>query len=175
MIITPLPDVIEPIKVLAQALFVGLRLPEGQIMLGLENYKVPANPGLYIALLYGPDTTVGNNSRYDTDQNGAYYQVQEAAKLHEIILDVMSFDAAARVRQQEVIFAVTSDQAVALMEENSMRFGSTPGTFLPVPSLEETKQLNRWRVSFSVNAIHRKATPVPYYDTLQPLVPVVNA
>ena len=145
-------------------------------MIGLENYKIPANPGLYIALLYGPDTTIGNNSRYDTDQNGAYYQVQEAAKLHDITLDVMSFDAAARVRQQEVIFAMTSDYAVALMEENSMRFASTPSTFLPVPSLEETKYLNRFRVTFAVNAIHRKATLVPYYDSLhEPVQITTNA
>lgn len=175
MITYPLPTLLEPIKVLAMAIEESLALPVGQIMLGLENYKIPTTAGLYIALLYGPDSTVGNNRTYDTDAQQNFYQVQETAKLHEIDLDIMSFDASARVRQQDVLFGVTSDYAESLMEKNAMRFGSTPGQFLPVPSLEETKMLNRFRVTFTVNALHRKITPVSYYDTLQPVQVTTNA
>lgn len=167
MIVYPPPTLLEPIKVLANAIQTGLGLGAGAVMLGLENYKIPTTAGLYIALLYGPDNTIGSNRTYDVDSAGAYYQVQEAVKLHEIALDVMSFDASARVRQQEVLFAVTSDFAEALMEANAMRFGSNPGAFVPVPSIEETKELNRFRVTFTVNAIHRKITPSSYYDSLQ--------
>jgi len=167
VITLPLSTLLEPIKVLADAIQTGLSLPAGQVMLGLENYKIPATPSLYIALLYGPDTTIGNNRRYDKDVSGNFYQVQEAVKIHEIALDMMSFDASARVRQQEVLFAVTSDYAESLMEANAMRFGSEPSAFMPVPSIEETKELNRFRVTFTVNAIHRKVTAVSYYDSLQ--------
>lgn len=174
MITLPLPPVPEPIKVLGAAIQQGLNLVAGRIMLGLENYKIPKSRDLYIALLYGPDNTVGNNKYYDTDAKGNYYEVQETPKLHQIDLDIMSFNGEARVRQQEVLFAVTSDFALALMEKNTMRFASTPGVFAPIPSLEETKQLNRFRVTFAVNALHRKVTPTPYYDTLTPVVLVEN-
>jgi hypothetical protein len=164
----------EPIKVFAMALENTMGLPNGQIMLGLENYKIPLDAGLYIALLYGTPTVIGNSKSYDVDSQGNFYQVQETATLHQIDLDMMSFDASARVRQQEVLFAVTSDYALSLMDANTMRFNTTPGSFVPIPSIEETKELNRFRVSFNVNALHRKVTPTPYYTTLQPVALVEN-
>lgn len=174
MITLPLPALVEPIKVLGDAVQQSLGLEDGSVMLGLENYKIPKTAGLYIALLYGPSITIGNSKTYDTDAQGNYYEIQDTATLHEISIDMMSFDASARTRQQEILFAVTSDYAAGLMEKNTMRFATTPGSFVPIPDIEETKQLNRFRVTFTVNALHRKVTATPYYDSLQPVKLVEN-
>lgn len=175
MITLPLPALVEPVKVVGQILQAELGLSAGAIMLGLENWPIPLNAGLYIALLYGPDETIGNNNYNDVDSDGNFCEVQEVIKDHQIDIELMSFDASARVRQQEVLMALASSSAQALMERYSMRVNTQPTSFIPVPDLEETKQLNRFHGSFRVNALHRKVKVVSYYDTLQPINPVPDA
>lgn len=167
MIMLPLPVQVEPIKVVGQALASELGLAAGNIMLGLENWVLPATPGLYIALFYGTDETLGNNCYNDTDADLNFYEVQEAVKVHHIDIEAMSFNGEARVRQQDILWALASSSAQALMEQYAMRINSSPTSFVAVPSLEETKILNRFRSSFTVNAIHRKVKVVSYYDSLQ--------
>lgn len=165
---------VEPIKVLGMALQDEMGLVAGQIMLGLENWKIPENTGLYVALLYGPDQVVGNNNYNGTDVQGNFNEVQDVVMLHQIDIDVMSFDASARLRKEEVLQAIQSYRAQELMEKYQMRFASTPGSFLPVQTMEETKQLNRFRLSIAVNALHRKVKTTPFYDSIQDVDLVEN-
>lgn len=165
---------VEPIKVLAMALQAEMGLGDGQIMLGLENWKIPENQGLYIALSYGVEQVVGNVNYNGTDAQDGYTEVQDIAMLHLIDIDVMSFDSSARLRKEEVLQALQSYAAQELMEQYQMRIASTPGSFAPVQTLEQTKQLNRFMISVAVNALHRKVKATPYYDSIDPVGLVVN-
>lgn len=151
----------EPIKVLAEILKVEMALEDGQIMLGLENWVIPPNTGLYIALFYGPDTVIGAESDFDPETND---EIQSAAMLHTINIDALSFDSSARLRKQEIVMALNSIFAQQQLEANLMRIGHLPQSFVPVPELEETKQLNKYRLTFAMNALHQKVKPVTYYD-----------
>lgn len=153
--------VAEPIKVLGDILKVEMILRDGQIMLGLENWVIPKDAGLYVSLTYGPDKTVGQSNEFNVVTNE---EVQSVAMLHEIAIDILSFDGSARLRKEEVIMALNSVYAQNALDLASMSINSLPQSFLPVPSLEETKQLNRFRLSFSMNALHQKTKPVDYYD-----------
>lgn len=152
---------IEPIQVLADILELEMAIPNGQIMLGFENWEIPKNKGLYVALFYGPDTVVGSNNTFDPVVNE---EVQSVAMLHEIIIEVLSFDESARLRKEEVIMALSSVRAQQTLEANLMKISELPTSFIPVPDLEETKQLNRYRIGFHMNALHQKTKSVPYYD-----------
>lgn len=173
MFSTPVPTV-EPIKVLALVLQAEMEIPVGQIMLGKEQYMIPKTEGLYIALLYGPDQVVGNNNYNSTDPLGNYYEVQDVAMLHQIDVELMSFNSEARTRKQEVLQALPSYEAQALMEQYQMRIASIPGSFIPVETVEETKQLNRFRITIAVNALWRKIKVTPFYDSLQTVELVEN-
>lgn len=151
----------EPIKVLATILKSEMGIEDGQIMLGLENWEIPKTRGLYIALFYGPDKTVGQTNEFDPVSNT---EIQSAAMLHEIVLEVMSFNEEARVRKQEVILALNSIFSQNTVDANGMQINSLPQSFLPVPTLEETKQLNKFRISFCMNALYQKVKPADYYD-----------
>jgi hypothetical protein len=164
---SPVPSK-EPIKVLAGILKQEMVLPDGQIMLGLENWEIPKNPGLYIALFYGPDTVVGQDNVFDPATTS---EVQTVAMMHEIAIEAMSFDSSARTRKQEIVQALNSVFAQQELEDNLMKISGLPDTFLPVPSLEETKWLNRFRISFHMNALYQKTKAVEYYNTfVQPMV-----
>lgn len=165
---------IEPIKVVAMAIQAEMGLPDGQIMLGLENWEIPKNTGLYISLLYGVEQVIGNNNYNDQDGQGNYQEVQDVVMLHGIDIDVMSFDSSARLQKEEVLQAIQSYAAQQLMEQYQMRLAKTPGAFVPVPSPEPSKQLNRFQLGITVNALHRRVLTTPYYDKLQPVVVVEN-
>lgn len=165
---------VEPIKVVAAILKQEMGLSDGQIMLGLENWEIPKNIGLYVALYYGAEQVIGNNNYNDTDLQGNFNEIQDAVMLHQIEIDIMSFDSSARVRKEAVLWAVQSYTAQSLMEQYQMRLASTPGSFLQITSLEETKQLNRFKLTILVNALHRNVKTTPYYDTIQPVELHVN-
>lgn len=160
---------VEPIKVLAMILQEEMGLPVGQIMLGLENWQIPKNTGLYIALSYGPEQVVGNDNNNSVDSQGNFVEVQSAIMLHTIEIDVMSFDASAREEKEAVLWAIQSYEAQSLMDKYSMRIAAVSSSFVPIVSLEETKQLNRYRISVMVNAVHTNIKTTPYYDTINPV------
>lgn len=170
----PIPAA-EPIKVLAMAIQAELGLKDGQIMLGLENWEIPENTGLYVSLIYGPDQVVGNNSQNSLDDQGSYVEVKSAVMLHTIEVDIMSFDSSARTMKEQVLWALQSYNSQQLMQKYQMRLAQTPSAMVPVPSLEPSKQLNRFRFSVAVNALHQKAQATPYYDALQKVGLVENA
>lgn len=165
---------IEPIKVIAKVLQTELNLVDGQVMLGLTNWEIPNTPGLYIALFYGPEQVIGNNSINSVDDQGNYIQINDVIMLHTIDIDIMSFDESARTRKEEVLMVLQSYTANQAMESNSMRFASTPGSFISVDDLEPSKQLNRFKLSILVNALHQQTKGVPYYDTIGPVGLVVD-
>lgn len=169
----PVPSV-EPIKVVAMILQEEMGLEDGQIMLGLENWKIPKNTGLYVALFYGTEQVVGNNNYNSTDPQGNYNEIQDAVMLHSIDIDIMSFDASARQNKEAVLWAIKSYEAESLMERYQMRLASTPGSFVPILTEEPTKQLNRFKLTITVNALHRNVKTTPYYDEIQPVQLVEN-
>lgn len=165
VIVTPAQ---EPIKVLAMAIQNQMGIPDGQIMLGLENWAIPStDTGLYIALFYGADQWVGNNNYNSADLNGNYQEVQSAILLHDITIDIMSFDSSARVQKEGVMQALQSSYALSLMEKYEMRFARTPASVTPVPNLESAKMLNRFQISVLMNAIHTTILTADYFDALQ--------
>lgn len=159
----------EPIKVLADILQSELGLKDGQVMLAYQNFEVPTNTGLYIALSYGVQQTVGNNNQNSVDLYGNYVEVQSYMALHEIEVDIMSFDNSARTRKEQVLWAVQSYNATSLMNKYSMKLAKTPGSFISVDSLEPAKQLNRFRITIAMYALHQNTKGSPYYDNLQPV------
>lgn len=151
----------EPIKVLADILQAEMGLVEGQIMLGLENWKIPKNEGLYVALFYGTETPVGSNNDFDSDTNE---EIQTLAMLHNVVIEAMSFDESARLRKEEIVMALNSVFAQDHMDKYLMAINTLPQSFQPIPELEDTKQLNKYRITFAMNALHQKIKPVQYYD-----------
>jgi len=139
-----------------------MSIPNGQIMLGLENWEIPKNDGLYIALFYGPDIIVGTTNEFDAVTN---LEIQSTAMLHEIMIDALSFDSSARIRKEEIVMALNSVFAQQQLEAELMKINGIPTSFVPTPDLEETKWLNRYRLGFHMNALYQKIKAVSYYDS----------
>lgn len=164
----------EPIKVLGDVLKSEMGIIDAQIMLGLENYRIPKTRGLYVALLYGIPHPIGSNNRTE-DIPGSMLEIQEVAMMHEIVIEAMSFNDEARLRKEEILQALGSIAAQNAMDLYGMKIYNLPVSFLPVPSLETTKQLNRFHLTFNMNALHVKTKVVPFYETFPAPEVLTNA
>lgn len=154
----------EPIKVVGDVLAAEMALIPGQIMLGLENWRIPPTRGLYVALLYGTERVVGSVNR-TACAGSAFLEYQEVAMLHDVTVEVMSFDSSARLRRVEVLQALRSVAAQNAADAANMKISGIPENFLPIPSPEPAKQLNRFHASFRVNALYQKVRRADYYAT----------
>ena len=172
---TQVAPAVEPIKVLAGILQNQMALGAGQIMLGFENWEIPETPGLYVYLAYGSEQVIGNNNTSALDSEGNFVEVQQCVMLHQVVIDVLSFDSSARLRKEGVLWALASQYAQNEMELNGMRIASTPGSFTTITSPEPSKQLNRFQLGIEVYAMHQNDVAAPYFDSLQPVALTVDA
>lgn len=155
----------EPIKVIADVLQRELELQPNQVMLGYEKFNIPeSNLGLYIDLVYLGGKVI-SNANYSVDSGESMDEVQEALMLHTIQIDLLSFDASARVRKEEIAMALGSIYAQSQMDQHSMQISRQPTPFVDAASLEETKMLNRFTTTILVTALHRKVKAAPFFDS----------
>ncbi len=151
----------EPIKVVADILKHEMDLADGQIMLDYEKINILPDPGLYVAVSYLGGKAIGNNNYFDSD---SVKEIQEVAMQEIVQIDILSFDASARTRKEEVIMALRSVYSQNAQDANSMQIARIPGDFQNASSLEETKILNRFTMTITIKAIYRKEKDVEYYD-----------
>jgi hypothetical protein len=163
---TPIPTTIaiEPVKVVAAVIKSELALAEGQIMLAYQPYVIPENKGLFVAIREIGSKVIANNN-YANGEGEGVTEIQEATVKHLIQIDMMSFNAEARIRKEEVVMALRSVAAQQAQEVNLMQFGRMPGDLVDASSLEETKYLNRFTMTLAVTALHRKTKAVDYFET----------
>lgn len=157
----------EPIKVIADILAAELAIPEGRIMLSNEEWDIEPTPGLYVALSDVAEKILASNNYPVVDDADDLFETQEVVALHDIQIDLMSFDDSARTQKEQVVAALHSVTAQQAMESNLMQVARIPSGFTNTSSLEESKWLNRYTVTVSVQALHQFVKTPPYYDTFR--------
>ena len=162
---TPTTTVIEPIKVIADIFQTELSLVTGKVM--LENQKVfITGEGLHIVLQYvAPSKPIGGHQGLIT-VDGVTCEIQETSFLHQIQVDLYSYDGTARARKEEVMMALGSIYSQQKQGENFIQIARNIAPFNDVSTLEGTARLNRFVTTIAVTALHRKVkATTQYYDT----------
>jgi hypothetical protein len=163
----------EVVKVIADILTTEMGLAAGQIMLSDENYEIPTTEGLYIAVSYVSTKPLGVTVVMVPDGVGGMNEIQEAAFDHVVQIDVMSFNDDARLRREEVLLALASNASQFFQEQNVLQISRHCTPFQDLSTVEETRTLKRYTMSFHVKAVARKSKSGKYYDTF--LTPEVHA
>lgn len=151
----------EAVKVIGDILASELDLrttgETAQIMLTNERFNIPPTNDLYIALSYISGKAIANNNYFD---GNTAVETQDVVMLYQIQIDMMSFDASARARKEEVYQALRSIFAQSQMEANNMQVARMPAAFIDASSLEESKMLNRYTITIAVTALITKQKSV---------------
>ena len=156
----------EAVKVIGDILAQQMQLrtlgPTAQIMLTNERFDIPPTNDLYIALSYVDGKPIGNNNYFD---GNTVVETQQVVMLYHIQIDIMSFDASARTRKEEIYQALRSLFAQSQMEINNVQVARMPAAFVDASSLEATKMLNRYTMTIAVTALLTKEiSGVDNYD-----------
>lgn len=154
----------EPIKVILDIIKSELGLADGQIMIINQKWNIPSTPGLYVAISYISGKVIANNNYVEPVVNGVV-EIQEVTMLETIQIDVLSADASARTRKEEIIQALRSVFSQQAQDSNGLQIARIPSDFLDASSLEETTILNRFMMTINVTSLFSKTKSLGgYYD-----------
>lgn len=162
----------EVIKVIGDIIKNQMSLRDDQIMLAYSKFEIPETPDIYIALSTISGKAIGNVSNFDPATNREII----TTTMHELVqIDIMSFNAEARKRKEELVAILNSIYSEQQQEKYNFQIARIPGEFLNVASLEETKILNRFTITVAVTSLSIIERFPTYYDQFQTVEEHVNA
>lgn len=161
----------ETIKVIGDIIKNQMGLRDDQIMLAYSKFEIPETPDLYVALSSISAKAIGNVSTFDPTTNHEII----STTMHELIqIDIMSFNAEARKRKEELIAVIGSIYSEQQQEKYNFQIGRIPSELLNASNLEDTKFLNRFTVTVAVTSLSRIERFPSYYDQFPTEELVVN-
>ena len=156
----------EAILVIADIIQNQLELEDEQVMLANQKIDISKLPDLYVDLQYVSAKAIGVSNITEPTEDGMN-QIQQVVMHYLIQIDVMSYDAAARTRKEEIILALRSPYAEQAQGLNNMQIARIPESFVNASTLEATAMLNRFTMTVPVTALVTKTKVIEYYDTFQ--------
>lgn len=153
----------DPLKLLRALLVTELDLAADRVFIYNAKWNIPTDDGLFALVSFVREKPY-STAKWHESTDAGLTEVQEIAVQETYSIDLFSRSTDARERRQDVIFALNSDAAQRMCEENSMKLGDIPTTFLDVSEVEASARLNRYRLTFNVLRLQRRERVAPYYD-----------
>lgn len=156
-------------KVLMDILQAEMDLDATHCLLGDQKWDIPADSKLFVVIFDDAGPPFGACDFLDTDPTSPFLglEVQQSSVLHHCRVDIMSFDAEARTRKEEVGMALASLAAQQAQGQHKMQIGR-PQAPVNATATEEAGRLFRYVTSVNVTALHQKVKAPPpgadYYD-----------
>lgn len=154
----------DPLKLLRSLLVTELDLAADRVFIYNAKWNIPPDDALFVLVSFLREKPY-STAKWHESTDAGLTEVQEVAVQETYAIDVFSRSAEARDRRQDVIFALNSDAAQRMCEENSMKLGDIPTNFLDVSAAEASARLNRYQLTFNVLRVQRREKVAPYYDT----------
>ena len=168
----------EPAKIVADVIQQSMGLMASQVVLSNQKIFIPTPGPLIVVRYVGPSKIISNVDEW-TDIAGTFTEVQTMCMWHLLQIDIMSYDDTARLRKEEIAFAVNSLLSEAQQEMFNMNIANFTGSFLDTSFLEETKRITCYTTTISTTSVLMKQQPVQdYYVDFTRAVPpqiAVNA
>ena len=168
----------EPAKIVQDVIQQSMGLSDGQVMFSNQKIFIPTPGPLIVVRYLGPAKIISNVDEW-SDVAGVLTEIQTMCMWHLLQVDIMSYDDVARLRKEEIAFAVNSLLSQAQQEMFNMNITRHMGSFLDKSFLEETKQITCYTSTISTVSVLMKQQPVKdYYQDFSRAVPpklAVNA
>ena len=153
----------EPSKVVADILQSEMELDDDHCLLGDQKWDIPTDRALFVAIFDDLPRPIGMSVKMDTSVDPPA-EIQQIVCLHDIRIEIMSFDHSARIRKEEIGLALASFSAQQHMEKNNCQIGLIQPP-LNASMTEETARLLKYVIHVNVTALHTKTKPgMPYFD-----------
>lgn len=158
----------EVAKVIADVLGAEMALDQAHCLLGDQKWNIPADKALFVVVFDQGGPTVGASNFLDTDATSDTYglEVQQSSVLHDIRIELMSYDSEARIRKEEPGLALSS---IAAQQAEGLYLVQIGRAQTPVDASETevSGRLLKFVTHVNVTALHQKVKTPPgsgYFD-----------
>lgn len=135
---------------------------ERRVFLWNQNFILPPYDHMFVIVKENPGRTIHNKFKFTNDTPPK--QIQEVLMQKEVIVDVLSRNAQARQRKEEVLLALSSYYSQDAQEKNGFKIFSHPSAFVDISEVEGAGKLFRFQTRFVCNVKYSKTKSVDYYD-----------
>lgn len=155
----------EVAKVVADILQEELALDTEHCLLGEQKWDIPADQQLFVVVFDQTAPPIAGTAYMDTDETSPSFgkEVQESTVMHDVRVEIMSFDQSARVRKEEVGMALGGLLAQQMSERYRLQIGRAQ-TPVSASETEVAGRLQRYVTHVNVTALHRKVKDLPKSD-----------
>lgn len=157
----------ETVVLVAGLLVANMGVPKETVYVYNAKWKIPATEGLFISVgligwkPYGSSIGFANGA-----QAGEPALIEQQSMNVQEILTVTLFsrNSEARMAMPSLLFALNSTQAQQLQEQQAMKFGRLPLTFVDISETEASARLNKFSYTFNVLRSYSRDRVVEYFD-----------
>ena len=155
----------EVAKIAADIIAAEMELNAEHCLLGDQKWDIPKDKGLFVVVFAQAAPPYGGATFLDTDETSDTFgkEIQQASVLHDVRVEIMSFDNSARVRATEVGLAFNSLLAQQLSEKYNISIGRTQAAVNASDS-EPTGRLQKFVTHTNMTALHQKVKNPPSAD-----------
>lgn len=152
-------------KIVADILGDEMTLDQEHCLLGNQKWDIPADQELFLVVFDQAAPAIGAANYLDTDEASATFgkEIQQSTVLHDVRVEMMSFDASARLRKEEPGLALASIFAQQQAEKYGIQIGRAQ-TPVDASETELTGRLQKFVMHVNVTALHMKVKTPPTAD-----------
>lgn len=156
---------LELIQVICGLIRESMGLEQDQVVVYNQRWKIPADDRLYISVKFLSSRPYSIRRIYDAAVKGSLLQKQSVNEQVMFTINVMSIGDAARVRKNEILFALSGDLYERTAELYGFSIGRIPATFVDLSAEEGSAIISRYAITVPVLTASDASSKVPYFDT----------
>ncbi len=151
-------------------------LANGRVYLWDQKIPEPSDAGLFIAVSVLTCKPFSNTNKYD-GSGSSLLSIQSINMYANMQIDIISRNAEARDRKEEVIMALNSDYAQSQQENNSFYIGKLPpgSQFVNLSNPDGGAIPYRYNIAVALQYFVRKTQAVPYYNDFVQTVETIES
>jgi len=134
-----------------------------RVIIWNQNFVLPTYNDMFIVLKEAPGKVMAAKTEYD-GSGAASNEIQTLIMQREIDIDIMSRNAEARQRKEEVILALASVYSQQKQEANGFRIFSYAFSFIDASENEGAGRINRFRASLNLHVRYVKQKAIDYFN-----------
>ena len=152
------------IETLVDILKVRMNLSDEQIWVYNQSKKISNTQGIYIVIQEGVKVPFAVNKSTQEAENGDLQEVTTQKYMEDYIINIVSRNNEALMRQVDILAAISSVYSQQQQEKTGIQIYRVPTSFVPLPENEGGSMLYRYAITIKILTNYISINNVEYYN-----------
>src|SRR4051812_44932004 len=131
--------------------------------------RLPEDEGLFGLVSFLGSVPFASSLRMQNNPATGELEEVQSVNLREMYqFDMWSANDEAEMRKEDPVFALNSYTAQSLSEQYSFKLANLPTAMNDVSSIEASRRLNRYSMTFNALREVQRIRPIPYFNVFSP-------